>query len=61
MKFEESLQRLEQITQELAEKSLPLDDALALYQEGLELLRQSSKKLEDAEKLVENQQEDGKI
>lgn len=61
MKFEESLQRLEQITEKLAEKSLPLDDALALYQEGLELLRASSKKLEDAEKLVESQQEAGKI
>lgn len=54
MKFEESLERLEQITEKLAEKSLPLDDALALYQEGLELLRASSKMLEDAEKLVES-------
>lgn len=61
MKFEENLQRLEQITQELAEKNLPLEQALSLYQEGLELLKVSSKTLEDAEKLVENQQESAKI
>ncbi len=61
MKFEENLQRLEQISQELAEKNLPLEQALSLYQEGLELIKQSSKALEDAEKLVESQQESAKI
>jgi len=61
MKFEENLQRLEQISRELAEKNLPLEQALSLYQKGLELLKVSSKTLEDAEKLVESQQESAKI
>ena len=34
MKFEENLQRLEQITQELAEKNLPLEQALSLIRKG---------------------------
>ena len=33
MKFEESLQRLEQITQELAEKTLPLEEAEKLMEQ----------------------------
>jgi exodeoxyribonuclease VII small subunit len=52
-KFEESLQRLEQIVEKLEAGDVPLEDSLALYEEGIALFRQCSAKLEEAKKKVE--------
>ena len=52
-KFEKALEDLEQIVQRLEDASLPLDDALSLFEEGIKLSRFCSQKLDEAEKKVE--------
>ncbi len=52
-KFETSLQRLEQIVDELEKGNVPLEQALKLFEEGLELSSSCRKELEDAEGKVE--------
>jgi exodeoxyribonuclease VII small subunit len=52
-KFEESLQRLEKIVAELEKGDVPLDHALALFDEGMKLSGSCRKELEEAEGKVE--------
>lgn len=47
--FEEAVERLEAITQAMQGSSLPLQEALAAYQEGTELVRFCQAKLAEAE------------
>lgn len=47
--FEQSLGRLEEIVKKLESGNLPLEDAISIYQEGLQLSRVCSIKLEEAE------------
>jgi len=47
--FEEALSRLEAIVNELEDESIPLEKSIELYEEGLELSKLCTKKLEDAE------------
>ena len=53
LKFEEALKKLEKIVGDLENGSLSLDSALEKYQEGIELSRLCSRKLEAAKKKVE--------
>ena len=48
-KFEESLSRLEKIVDELEKGDIPLDKALALFEEGIQLSGSCRKELEAAE------------
>jgi exodeoxyribonuclease VII small subunit len=52
-KFEECLQRLEQIVQELEKGEVPLEKSLALFEEGMQLSSTCRKELEQAEGKVE--------
>lgn len=52
-KFEESLQRLEKIVDELEKGELPLEKALGLFEEGIALSGSCRKELEAAEGKVE--------
>ena len=52
-KFEESLQRLEKIVDELEKGSVPLEQALKLFEEGVRLSNTCRKELEEAEGKVE--------
>jgi exodeoxyribonuclease VII small subunit len=52
-KFEECLQRLEQIVGELEKGELPLERALGLFEEGIQLSNSCRQELEDAEGKVE--------
>jgi exodeoxyribonuclease VII small subunit len=52
-KFEECLQRLEKIVDELEKGEVPLEKALALFQEGVDLSNSCRKELEAAEGKVE--------
>ena len=47
--FEQSLRRLEQIVDELEQGEVPLDDALKMYEEGIELSKACVEKLTQAE------------
>ena len=52
-KFEECLQRLEKIVDELEKGDLPLEKALGLFEEGIALSASCRKELETAEGKVE--------
>ncbi len=52
-KFEECLQRLEQIVQELEKGEVPLEKSLTLFEEGMQLSSACRKQLEEAEGKVE--------
>ena len=51
--FEQSLARLEEIVRKLESANLPLDDAMKLFEEGMQLSRECQKQLEQAEARVE--------
>jgi exodeoxyribonuclease VII small subunit len=52
-KFEESLARLEQITRELEEGNLSLEDSLKIFDEGVKLAEFCNRKLDEAQKRVD--------
>jgi exodeoxyribonuclease VII small subunit len=51
--FEEALAKLEQITKELEEGDLSLEEALKHFDEGVKLAAQCNSKLNDAQKKIE--------
>ena len=53
VKFEEALKKLEKIVEELEDGDLSLGDALKKYQEGIQLSRLCTQRLEEAKKKVE--------
>jgi len=53
IKFEDALQRLEQIVDQLEAGDLPLEDSLKVFEEGVALARRCAKYLEEAEKRIE--------
>lgn len=57
--FEEALDRLEQITRALEGGDIELDQSLALYEEGIRLLRLAEDVIRDAEMRIERLHDDG--
>ncbi len=53
LQFEDALQRLEAVVKKLEAGNIPLDAALACYEEGIALIRLCNEKLDDAEQRVE--------
>lgn len=51
--FERSLARLEEVVRRLETANVSLDDALRLFEEGVELTRKCQRQLEEAEGKVE--------
>ncbi len=47
--FEDSLHRLEEIVESLERGDVPLDQALNLYEEGIQLSRSCAERLKEAE------------
>lgn len=52
-KFEDCIQRLEQIVTQLEKGDIPLEQALKLFEEGIQLSQSCRKDLEEAEGKVE--------
>lgn len=52
-KFEECLERLEKIVQELEKGEVPLEQSLTLFEEGMQLSASCRRQLEEAEGKVE--------
>ena len=52
-KFEDCLQRLEQIVDQLEKGNVPLEQALKLFEEGMQVSSSCRKELEEAEGKVE--------
>ncbi len=53
LKFEEALTQLEQIVQRMEGGRLPLDESLAAYRRGSELLRLCHQQLSEAERQIQ--------
>jgi len=53
IKFEDALQRLEQIVDQLEAGNLALEESLTVFEEGVGLARRCARYLEDAEKRIE--------
>lgn len=53
MRFEQALEKLEAVVARLEAGNVPLDEALASYEEGMELIRVCNKQLDEAEQRVE--------
>jgi exodeoxyribonuclease VII small subunit len=53
IKFEEAMKKMEHIVEDLEKGDLSLDEALKKYQEGIELARVCSQRLESAKKKIE--------
>ena len=53
LKFEESLERLEEIVGQLEGGELSLDASLKLYEEGVNMSQACAKRLEQAQKKIE--------
>jgi exodeoxyribonuclease VII small subunit len=51
--FEQSLARLEEVVRKLESANLPLDQAMKLFEEGMQLSRDCQAQLEQAEARVE--------
>ena len=51
--FEEAIKRLETLTQSMQSSEMPLEDALAAYQEGNELVRYCQTKLAEVEQKLQ--------
>ena len=60
MKIDESLDRLEAITKRLGQEEVPLDEALALFEEGIELASAIKKSLDEARLKVKKVMEKAK-
>lgn len=52
-KFEDTLNELEKIVQRLEDPDVPLEEAVALFEEGIKLSRFCSQKLDEVEKRVD--------
>ena len=50
--FEGAMSRLEKITEELAREGIKLEDALSLYEEGVGLVKECNKTLEQTERKI---------
>ena len=53
IKFEDALQRLERIVDQLEAGNLALEESLKVFEEGVGLARRCAKYLEEAEKRIE--------
>ena len=51
--FEEAMERLEAVSARLAGENVPLDEAIALYEQGVEYYTICKTKLEDANRRIE--------
>lgn len=50
--FEEKMERLNEIVETIEGQTLPLEKSIALYQEGLALIKSLETELKDAEKKI---------
>ena len=50
--FEKEMKRLDEIVANISSEKLPLDECLALYKEGQEIVKKLEKSLKEAEEKV---------
>ncbi|OHX57165.1 exodeoxyribonuclease VII small subunit [Planococcus salinarum] len=60
IKFNDAMQQLEEIVRQLEQGDVPLEEALTLYQKGMELSKVCHDKLQNAEEQLVTMMKDGK-
>lgn len=58
--FNQAMEQLEEIVRQLEQGDVPLEEALTLYQKGMELSKVCHDKLQNAEKQMVTMMNDGK-
>lgn len=58
--FNDAMQQLEEIVRQLEQGDVPLEEALTLYQKGMELSKVCHDKLQSAEEQLVTMMQDGK-
>ena len=53
MSFEEKLEKLQEVVEDLEEGEIPLNESVEKYQDSLNLIKQCHKELENAELKIE--------
>lgn len=61
MTYEKAISRLEVIVSQLENNEIPLEDSIALFQEGIELSQYCDKKLKNIQEKVAKIYEDGQL
>lgn len=61
MTYEKAISRLEAIVSELEKNDIPLEESIALFQEGIELSKYCDQKLKSIQKKVAKIYEDGQL
>lgn len=59
LSFEQILTRLQRVVERLESGELPLEESLAVFEEGIRLSRAGARRLDDAERRVEELLGDG--
>ena len=59
--IKESLKELDAIVAKLESREISLEDSFALYQKGMELLKECSKKIDTVEKKMLKMNENGEL
>ena len=53
MTLEETFKKIDEVVEKLSDDSLPLEESFTIYKEGMELLGNCQKTIDDIEKKVE--------
>ena len=61
LSYEEAIHRLEQIVHQLENKEIPLEESIALFQEGIELSQYCDDKLKNIQGKVAQIYENGQL
>lgn len=61
MTYEKAIHRLEEIVSKLESNEIPLEDSIALFQEGIELSQYCDQKLKNIQKKVAQIYENGQL
>lgn len=61
MTYEKAIARLEEIVAKLESNEIPLEDSIALFQEGIELSKYCDEKLKNIQAKVTQIYEDGQL
>lgn len=59
--IEEGLQELDKIVEKLESREISLEDSFAMYQKGMEVLKQCSQKIDMVEKKMLQMNKDGDL
>lgn len=61
MTYEKAMKRLEDIVSKLESNDIPLEDSIALFQEGIQLSKYCDEKLQNIQEKVAQIYEDGQL